>query len=67
MPRYLVTPTFETPTHLHLELGDICVHADDEAEAERKAFYALRAELTVTLKGRIADVVPDSFYDRVIT
>jgi len=64
-PRYLVNVTFDNGNH-YAELGDVAVYASDEAEAERKALDTLSNELTTTVKGRIADDVPDNFYDRVI-
>ena len=64
--RYLVSLTFEGPDVVG-ELGDVAVYAEDEAHAERKVHGTLINELTCTVKGRIADDVPDQFYERVIT
>ena len=63
--RYLVALTFEAPEQVG-ELGDVLVYAGDEAQAEEKAHRILISELTATVKGRVADDVPDKFYERVI-
>ncbi len=63
--RYLVALTFEGPDDVG-ELGDVLVYAEDEASAEKIAHDTLTNELTCTVKGRVADDVPDGFYERII-